>query len=247
MKGTIFEIREFCLQDGPGVRTTVFFKGCPLRCSWCHNPEGLSRDIETMRGQPCGRVVEASELAGELHKGDDFFQRFGGGITFSGGEPFAQIDFLLELASLLKPLHLVAETSGFVSPADYKRGAAAVDILYQDLKHWNADAFSTHCKGDLSLVMDNLTWLKQSNVPHVIRIPLIPGVNDLPGYEESFASLLNGDKALQRVELLPYHVTASVKYELMNKPYKPTFDPSAEIRKPDLDIFKQHNIQAVLA
>ena len=102
MTGRIFEIREFTLHDGPGVRTTVFFKGCPLRCAWCHNPEGQAAEIETMvrkGGEKvvCGRDISATELADELATNADIMNESGGGVTFSGGEPLVQAKFLLEL------------------------------------------------------------------------------------------------------------------------------------------------------
>ena len=107
MKGRVFEIREFTLHDGPGVRTTVFFKGCPLRCAWCHNPEGQSPEIEMMtraNGERvvCGKDWDADALAIELLKNADIMAQSGGGVTFSGGEPLDQAAFLLELVTLLK-------------------------------------------------------------------------------------------------------------------------------------------------
>ena len=101
MTGRIFEIREFTLHDGPGVRTTVFFKGCPLRCAWCHNPEGQSFDVETMTRRDgtkvsCGQDWTPEALAKELLKNADIMKQSGGGVTFSGGEPLAQGDFILQ-------------------------------------------------------------------------------------------------------------------------------------------------------
>lgn len=105
--GRVFEIREFTLHDGPGIRTTVFFKGCPLRCAWCQNPEGQSFDVETMRRRDgteiaCGTDWTAEDLAKELLRNADIMAQSGGGVTFSGGEPLAQAEFLLELIPLLK-------------------------------------------------------------------------------------------------------------------------------------------------
>ena len=127
MTGRVFEIREFTLHDGPGVRTTVFFKGCPLRCQWCHNPEGQSAEIETMTRKGgekvvCGRDVSALELADELAVNADIMNESGGGVTFSGGEPLAQTPFLLELIPLLKArgISLAIETSGYAPATDYQ-------------------------------------------------------------------------------------------------------------------------------
>ena len=131
--GRAFEIREFTLHDGPGVRTTVFFKGCPLRCAWCHNPEGQSFEIETMHSKTSvgaaasvgsarradrlvGQDWTAAALADELLKNADLMAQSGGGVTFSGGEPLAQAEFLLELIPLLreKGVHLAVETICYV-------------------------------------------------------------------------------------------------------------------------------------
>ena len=116
MTGRVFEIREFTLHDGPGVRTTVFFKGCPLRCAWCHNPEGQSFDVETMTRRDgtkvsCGQDWTAEALAKELLKNADIMKQSGGGVTFSGGEPLAQGDFVLQTMAaadgVTKVAHLV--------------------------------------------------------------------------------------------------------------------------------------------
>ena len=123
LTATIFEVREFCLHDGPGIRTTVFFKGCPLRCAWCHNPEGLSPEPEMLfkaakchncgncqnggdcphgARVPCGRRWTVSELAQEIRVNADILRSSGGGVTFSGGEPLMQAKFLCALADELK-------------------------------------------------------------------------------------------------------------------------------------------------
>ena len=130
LTATIFEVREFCLHDGPGIRTTVFFKGCPLRCAWCHNPEGLSPEPEILfkaakchhcgncqnggdcphgARVPCGRRWTVAELAQEIRVNADILRSSGGGVTFSGGEPLMQAKFLCALADELKtgtvPVH----------------------------------------------------------------------------------------------------------------------------------------------
>ena len=147
MLGTIFDIKQFAVFDGPGIRTTVFLKGCPLRCEWCHTPEGLSFAPQLMvsksacvhcgrcqaaclhpdgcvvcgscvRACPlglrkiCGKQMEAADLAAKLLKDRDYLARQNGGVTFSGGEPTAQGEFLLECLSLIRPMHRAIETCG---------------------------------------------------------------------------------------------------------------------------------------
>ncbi|MGI5870217.1 MAG: radical SAM protein [Kiritimatiellia bacterium] len=223
MKGRVFEIREFTLHDGPGVRTTVFFKGCPLRCAWCHNPEGQSPEIETMtraNGErvACGVDWDADALAAELLKNADILAQSGGGVTFSGGEPLAQTDFLLALVPLLKAasLHLAIETSGYAPLETYQAVIGRMDFVYQDLKHHDPDAFREWCGGDLGVVLRNLDWLKTSGVPFCIRIPDVPGVNDTPRDRAAFAKRV-GDSP---VEHLPFNPVAGAKYPWLGRPFK---------------------------
>ncbi len=229
VQGTIFDIREFCLHDGPGIRTTVFFKGCPLHCAWCHNPEGINPVPETLTtGRVCGRSIDAHTLANELRQREAFFTTYGGGITFSGGEPLYQSEFLLACAEALHPIHLALETSGFAPLPDYQRAVAAMDFILQDLKHPDAEAHRYWTGGDGAIVFDNLAWLKQSGKPFCARIPVIPTVNDSPEAIEGFARLLDHAPNLQHVELLPYQALAGAKYPLVGKVYAPSFDQKVQ-------------------
>ncbi len=218
--GRVFEIREFTLHDGPGVRTTVFFKGCPLRCAWCHNPEGQSSAIETMvrtNGEKvvCGRDWTAEALADELLRNADIMAQSGGGVTFSGGEPLAQAEFLLELIPLLKEkgVDLAVETSGHVPSEAYRAVVSRVDFVYQDLKLLDAAAFRRWTGGDISSVVENIAWLRVSGIPFVFRVPCIPGVNDDPESQAAFAAFAAEDK----VEYLPYNIAAGAKYPMLGR------------------------------
>jgi len=222
MVGRIFEIREFTLHDGPGVRTTVFFKGCPLRCAWCHNPEGQSAEIETMvrkGGEKvvCGRDMTAVELADELAVNADIMNESGGGVTFSGGEPLAQARFLLELIPLLKErgVRLAIETSGYAPAADYRAVVSQLDFAYQDVKLLDAAAFRRWTGGDLPVVLENVSWLRKSGVPYSFRVPLIPGVNDDAESRGAFAAFADGTK----VEYLPCNAAAGAKYPMLGRVY----------------------------
>ena len=275
-EGIVFEVREFCLHDGPGIRTTVFFKGCPLRCVWCHNPEGLAREPQLLVNlancthcgacrkvcrhpdhctacgacvavcaqgcrRLCGRRISAEALATELRKNESFFETYQGGITFSGGEPMAQIDFLEELAARLRPIHLALETSGFAPLKNYRRAIQSVDWIFQDLKHPDPVEHKRYTGVDLQPILENLAWLKASGRPFVARIPLIPGVNDAPATLARFAELLQGPSGLTGVELLPYHLTAGAKYSLLGQTYNPPFDPSRPLA-PDLTAFTSRGL-----
>ena len=218
----MFEIREFTLHDGPGVRTTVFFKGCPLRCAWCHNPEGQSPEVETMvrRGGEkvvCGRDWTAEALAAELLVNADIFAQSGGGVTFSGGEPLMQAAFLLELIPLLKAkgVSLAIETSGAAPSADYRAVVSQLDFVYQDVKLLDAESFRRWTGGDLATVLDNIAWLRNSGVPFSFRVPCIPGVNDGTSDRAAFDAFAAG----AAMEYLPYNTAAGAKYPMLGRKY----------------------------
>ena len=204
------------------MRTTVFFKGCPLRCAWCHNPEGQSPEVETMvrkGGEKvvCGRDWTAEALAEELLRNADIMAQSGGGVTFSGGEPLMQARFLLEVIPLLKAkgIGLAVETSGHVPPSDYRAVVPLLDFVYQDVKLLDAAAFRRWTGGDLSLVRENIAWLRTSGVPFALRVPCIPGVNDSPEDRAAFETFSDGAK----VEFLPYNSAAGAKYPMLGRVY----------------------------
>ena len=207
MTGRVFEIREFTLHDGPGIRTTVFLKGCPLRCPWCHNPQGKNFEKETLarkNGETvlCGEDWEVGALAEELLRNADIMLQSGGGVTFSGGEPLAQADFVCEVSDTLKAhgVHLAIETSGYASEETYRAVISRMDFVYQDLKHHAPEAFRHWCGGDLSVVLRNYAWLRESGKPFVVRVPCISGVNDTQADREALLRLAGQGTT---VEFLP--------------------------------------------
>ena len=222
MNGRVFEIREFTLHDGPGVRTTVFFKGCPLRCAWCHNPEGQSFGIETMSRKDggkavCGRDWTARGLADELLRNADIMEQSGGGVTLSGGEPLAQAEFLLELIPLLKEkgVHVAIETSGYAPFETYRSVVSQMDFAYQDVKCLDPGLFRRLTGGDLGVVLANIAWLRESGVPFAFRVPCIPGIGDPAEARAAFAAFADGAK----IEFLPYNPAAGSKYTMLGRRY----------------------------
>lgn len=222
MTGRVFEIREFTLHDGPGVRTTVFFKGCPLRCAWCHNPEGQSFAVETLTRADgervaCGTDWTAAALADDLARNADIMAQSGGGVTFSGGEPLAQAGFLLDLIPRLKArgVALALETSGCAPAADYRAVVAQMGFVYQDVKLVDAAAFRRWTGGDWETVRDNIAWLRAAGVPFAFRVPVVPGVNDAPAARAAIAAFIGGDP----VEWLPYNAAAGAKYPMLGRRY----------------------------
>lgn len=266
--GTIFDIKQMSVFDGPGIRTTVFLKGCPLRCMWCHNPEGLSYKPQLMRSgngclhcgkceaacphpegcvlcgscvracpknliRICGREVTAAWLSDHLLRDKEYLEHVGGGVTFSGGEPLGQPEFLMECLKRLDPVHTCIETSGYCRPDVYKNVIDLLDYVIMDLKMMDEEKHRHYAGFSNQMILQNLEYLKKSKKTFRIRIPVIPGVNDDRENFERTASALKGAKGLEVLELLPYHVTAGAKYSMVGMEYRPEFDEGQE---PVLDV-----------
>lgn len=229
MNGRVFEIREFTLQDGPGPRTTVFLQGCPLRCTWCHNPEG-----QEFGG---GREMTEGEVADEVLRTADFLVMSGGGVTLSGGEPLAQADFAAAIVDGIRAreprLTHAVETSGFASADDYRKVVSRLDFVYQDVKFADLDGYRRWTGVDATPIFENIEWLKTSGVPFVARVPCIPGVNDSRESKSAIARLVSGAPNLRGIECLPYNRLAGAKYAKLGRAYSPGFDES---REPDISI-----------
>ena len=231
-------------------------KGCPLRCVWCHNPEGIAPRPEllfnakscascgncrtvcrflsdgegtcrvcgrcadlcpTRARRLCGKRFTVGELTAELLRSADVFRTSPGGVTFSGGEPLLQADFCAAVAERLhaKGITTAVETSGFAARDAYQKLIGAVDLVFQDLKH-PFDAEHRRWTGVSNRpILANLAWLKTSGKPFVVRIPLVPTVNDSAETLEAFAALLENAPNLLRVELLPYQSGGAAKYHLL--------------------------------
>lgn len=229
--GLVFDIREFTLHDGPGLRTTVFLKGCPLDCSWCHNPEGKSCQPQVMKsgttGRLAGRAYTAQELACRLNKQAPIFHLNQGGVTFSGGEPLAQTEFLLATIAQLQDIHIVLDTSGAGSRHDFARLVEHCDLVYFDLKLMDPLRFRQFTGGNLQVILDNLQQLAHSGKPFVIRVPLVPGVTDTDANLSAIAQTAAGLPGLERVDLLPYNRLAGAKYAAAGLKFEPGYDENA--------------------
>ncbi|NOY07391.1 MAG: glycyl-radical enzyme activating protein [Spirochaetes bacterium] len=291
MKGIIFNIKEFAINDGPGIRETVFFKGCPLKCRWCHNPEGISMEQEIIYKENiclnckkclevcpfiknnnarvlrpnyippecnlCGKCaaicpagaksfagyeIESDKLASELLENKDFLKKNKGGITISGGEPLAQIDFLISLLKDLKGMDITLDTSGYAETEDFKKVLDYADLVLYDIKHTDNRIHKKYTGVDNDLILKNLKILIDSRVRFIIRIPLIPGVNDSKDNMENTAFLVKDAENLLEIDLLPYNKSSGAKYKYLNKEYNPGFDVN---KKPEIhpEIFEKYNIR----
>jgi pyruvate formate lyase activating enzyme len=165
----------------------------------------------------CGQDWEAEELAEELLKNVDIMKQSGGGVTFSGGEPLSQAEFLLQLIPILKSygVHLSIETSGYADGETYRSVIGEMDFVYQDVKLLDEAGFRHWTSGDLKIVLDNISWLRKSGVPFAFRVPLIPGVNDSASSREEFRAFAGNDM----IEYLPYNNAAGVKYRMLGRKY----------------------------
>ncbi len=177
LTGVVFDIRELTIHDGPGLRTTVFLKGCPLQCAWCHNPEGRSREPQVMRGpngdRIAGRSYRADELAVLLNRQAPLL--IDGGVSFSGGEPLMQAAFLEGVLERLEGLHVVLGTTGFAPAEDFLRVVRRCNLVLFDLKIMDTEAHRRWTGAHNQVILDNLERLADLGVAYLIRVPLVPG------------------------------------------------------------------------
>ena len=241
MNATIFEIKRFAVHDGDGIRTTVFFKGCPLRCVWCHNPEGLTFEVqEAFYAHKCigceeckkegfmpddclgearvlyGKTVTVDELLPILLEDKDFYETSGGGVTLSGGECLIQADFCAELLKELKRLgiHTAVDTCGFVSRNALDKVIPYTDVFLYDIKAYDED-IHIRCTGvSNKQILENLKYLNMLGKKTEIRIPYVPDFND--GQIEKIACFLAPLKNITKIRVLPYHNYAGSKYKALN-------------------------------
>jgi pyruvate formate lyase activating enzyme len=231
--GWVFDIREFTVHDGPGIRTTVFLKGCPLRCSWCHNPEGQSREPQRMTSPMGTRLVGseygAAQLAGLLNRQARILRPNDGGVTFSGGEPLMQAGFVAEVIDRLDNLHVLLDTSGYGSEEDLRLLLDRVDMVYYDLKLIDEPSHIRYTGQSNRVILSNLQVLSGSRVPFVVRIPLVPGVTDTDENLAGIAEALRGLGGLVRVDLLPYNRAAGAKYQAAGMDFHPGYDEAQPV------------------
>ncbi|MCB2290734.1 pyruvate formate lyase-activating protein [Clostridium sp. CS001] len=214
VKGNIHSIESMGLVDGPGVRTVVFFQGCKLRCAYCHNP-----DTWKLSG---GTEMTPEELVSKIIRFKPYFKNSGGGVTFSGGDPLVQPEFLLECLKLCKQngIHTAIDTAGF-GKGDYTDILKYTDLVLLDIKHSNSKGYVTLTGKDTKDVNLFLHALRKSKTRVWVRHVIVPGYTDSKEHLTSIAEIISEEiPNVDKIELLPYHVLGVNKYESLSIPYK---------------------------
>lgn len=296
-KGIIFSIQRYSIHDGPGIRTTVFLKGCPLNCWWCQNPESqLSKQemvfwedrcigcgacslncpsgaIQMENKKPvndknkcnlcgeCSRIcpAQAREIIGkkltveeiikEAEKDLVFYEESGGGVTFSGGEPLGQPEFLesLLICCQKKKIHTAVDTSGYISWEILSKISSKVDLFLYDLKIMNSERHKKYTGVSNKVILENLKKLTSVHNNIFVRFPVIPGINDDYQNIKEIGEFLSSLKIAQ-VNLLPYHYIGVDKYGRLGRTYKlSTTQPPSEEKLSEISaILRKFNLNVKL-
>ena len=223
--GVIFNIQKFSIHDGPGIRTTVFFKGCPLQCKWCSNPESQNRCAQITKAMTdeayTGRERTVSEVMEEVEQDLPFYEQSGGGMTLSGGEVQQQMDFAIALADAAKAagIHVAVETTGYAQPARFREFMEHVDLFLFDFKHVDRDKHYEGTGVYNDVILKNLQQLVDAGKPVIARIPVIPRFNTGIATAKAMAKKLK-EIGVKEVHLLPFHQFGQNKYAQLGLAYE---------------------------
>lgn len=210
-KGSIDSIESFGLVDGPGIRTVVFLTGCKLRCKYCHNPEMWKMGNFN---------YTAEELAQKIIRNKPYFRRNNGGVTFSGGEPLLQSEFLLDVCKILKRenIHITLDTAG-VGNGNYEELLSYVDLVLLDIKHITKEGYKDLTGLEMDAFLEFVEALNKSKTKVWIRQVIVPGMMDNDDYLKGLGDILKKINNIEKIEFLPYHTLGKEKYEKLNIPY----------------------------
>ncbi len=205
MKVSVNSIETFGLVDGPGIRTVIFLNGCKLRCLYCHNPEMWKMGSLN---------YTADELVAKIIRNKPYFKRNHGGVTFSGGEPLLQIDFLIDICKKLKSenIHIAIDTAG-VGIGKYEELLSLIDLVILDIKHPNKEEYKKLTGLDISESEKFIECLNKSHKPVWIRQVIVPGIMDNETYLQELAIYLKKIKNIEKIEFLPFHHLGFSKYK----------------------------------
>lgn len=301
LTGLITDFQRFSIHDGPGIRTIVFLKGCPLHCAWCQNPETITPRPEIMliphncigcgrcmkecphdcirgsTGRVCaidrgrcvlpacgkcqqicyanainisGRYLTVAEVMDLVMRDREFYERTGGGVTFSGGEPFAQPRFLRELARTAKEgkLHTAVETCGHLHWDIFSSILGYMDMVLYDLKHMDPERHLQGTGVDNRLILENLKRVDSSGMTIRARLPLVPGFNDSEDNIRATSAFIAGLSNLEALDILPYHRMGEPKWGQLDRSYKlHGVEPPARDRIFELaDIARKYGIEVTV-
>lgn len=243
--GIIFDIKRFAIHDGPGIRTTVFLKGCPLNCWWCHNPEGKHKEPEKILSarprqkgsEVVGRVVTVDQVMAEIEKEQIFYDNSGGGVTFSGGEPLFQPNFLSQLLSECKKrdIHTVVDTCGYAEEKVMATIIPNTDIFFYDFKLIDEQEHIKYTGVSNKQIIRNLKLLNELKKPVYIRFTIVPGITDSPDNINGLKDLIGSFDNIQEVDILPYHRIGLDKYSRLNM----------KIKKKDIPVPEQSLLEQI--
>lgn len=268
LQGLVFSVSRASGEDGPGIRTTVFLEGCPLRCVWCHSPQSQGEAVQRLsfyanrcigchaclaacptrvhevvdgrrvlsweKCRTCGACVDAcpsgalemvgrpmtvEEVVDEVSRDMLFYRSSGGGVTFSGGEPTAQPEFVRACAGRCRELgiHTALDTCGYAQRQVFEELLPVFDLVLYDIKHMDSQRHRQLTGVGNDLVLENLRYVDAVGVPVWIRVPLIPGCNDGQDNIEGLADLLKSLRCVERVSLLSYNTAAGARYPVIGK------------------------------
>lgn len=285
-KGTVFNIQRFSLQDGPGIRTTIFLKGCPLKCGWCSNPESQAffpevahstalcnqcgECIKICAGQAislgergiridrklcnnCGKCVSIcyagalkvygqemsiGEVCEEAEKDVAYYRNSDGGVTLSGGEPLAQPGFAISLLKQFKRtgFHTNVDTCGYAEREAMREALQYTDLVFYDLKHMNGPIHKRVTGVSNRRILSNFAFVAESGVEVIVRIPIIPEINDSRENITAITKFVARFKSVKEMNLLPYHRFGVGKYEMLDRPY--LLDSKLPPNRPHLEELK---------
>ena len=216
IKGKIHSVESMGLVDGPGIRVVVFMQGCTLRCLYCHNP-----DTWTLDGNKDALDFTPEELVNKISRFRSYFEKSGGGVTFSGGDALKQPEFLKETLKLCKEagIHTTLDTSG-VGFGDYEEILKYTDLVLYDVKHLTREGYKDMTGIEIDETQKFLEACKKMGTKMWIRQVVVPGKTDSEEYIRELGKFIKTLDNVEKVELLPYHLLGVNKYETLGIKYR---------------------------